>query len=88
MAYSSFKRVLMLFKSTTEHVTGEQILKELNGLIDTDSADVQVDDHSLQVQFVTAEPHGDMLERCNSVKEKVDSLFHERLFYKLVVMSL
>ncbi len=88
MAYNGFKRVLMFFKSTTERVSGEQILSELSGYINTDSADVQVDDHSLTVQFVTAESHDDMLERCNSVKHKVDSSFHERLFYKITVMSL
>lgn len=87
MAYS-FKRVLMFFKSTTERVSGEQILSELSGYINTDSADVQVDDHSLTVHFVTAESHDDMLERCNRVKHKVDSSFHERLFYKITVMSL
>lgn len=85
---NSFKRVLMLFKSTTEKATGEQILNELSGHFDTDSADVKVEDHSVLVQFVTAESHDDMLERCNTIKQKVDSSFHERLFYKITVMSL
>ncbi len=85
---NGFKRVLMFFKSTTENVTGEQILEELSGHFNTDSVDVKVEDHSLHIQFVTAEPHDDMLERCNSVKQKVDSTFHERLFYKITVMSL
>lgn len=84
----SFKRVLMFFKGTTENVTGEQILDELSGYINTDSADLQVDNHSLQVQFVTAESQDDLLERCNTIKQKVDSSYHERLFYKLTVMSL
>lgn len=85
---NSFKRVLLFFKSTTENATGEQILNEVSGYFDTDSADVKVEDHSVLVQFVTAESHDDMLERCNSIKQKVDSSFHERLFYKLTVMSL
>lgn len=85
---NGFKRVFMFFKSTTEHVTGEQILDELSGHVNTDSADIQVDDHSLQVQFVTADSQDDLLERCNTIKQKVDSSFHERLFYKLTVMSL
>lgn len=78
----------MFFKGTTENVTGEQILDELSGYINTDSADLQVDNHSLQVQFVTAESQDDLLERCNTIKQKVDSSYHERLFYKLTVMSL
>lgn len=78
----------MIFKGTTEKATGEQILDELSGHFNTDAADVKVEDHSVLVQFVTAESHDDMLERCNTIKQKVDSSFHERLFYKITVMSL
>jgi len=83
-----FSQCLLIFKSTAEHVTGEQLLKELSGFIDTESVDVKVDTYSVEVRFVTAELHEDMLERCNSIKQKVDSAHHERLFYKLTVMSL
>lgn len=68
--------------------TGDQILKELNGHLNTELANVEVEENSVLVQFVTTESHDDMVERCNSIKEKVDSTFHERLFYKITVMSL
>jgi len=85
---NSFKQCILLFKSTTERVSGEEILKELSNVFDIDSSDVQVNEYSVEIRFVTAEAHDDMLERCNSVKGNVDSAHHERLFYKLTVMSL
>lgn len=85
---NSFKQCLLKFKSTTEHVTGEEILNELSDFFNTDSSDVNIGAYDVEIRFVTAESHDDMLERCNNIKNKIDSASHERLFYKITVMSL
>ena len=83
-----FKQYVVIFSDPAERVTGDTILKELSGFIDTDSADVKVDENSLQIRFVTAEADNHIVQMCEDVKVALDMTNKVRLFYKVTIVSL
>lgn len=85
---NGFKQYVVAFNDPAERIAGDTLLKELSGFIDTDSADVQVDENSVHVRFVTTEMHERILKMCDDIKMRLDKMGKTRLFYKVSIISL
>jgi len=90
MAYMMyrFRQFKIFFESVGLKISGNEILDELSGFIDTDLVDFEVDKWSLSIAVVTSDTEEHILKICDEVKKSLEKTIDDRLLYKVVVISL
>jgi tRNA threonylcarbamoyladenosine modification (KEOPS) complex Cgi121 subunit len=90
MAYMKyrFRQIKIFFESVGLKISGNEILNELSGFIDTDLVDFEADKWSLSIAVVTSDTEEHILKICDEVKKSLEKTIDDRLLYKVVVISL
>lgn len=83
-----FRQIKIFFESVGLKISGNEILNELSGFIDTDLVDFEADKWSLSIAVVTSDTEEHILKICDEVKKSLEKTIDDRLLYKVVVISL
>jgi hypothetical protein len=76
-----------VFPNSTD-ISGIRVLGVLSGFIDTDSADVKLDENGLDIKVVTSFTEDRVLFICDEVKKSLEKSGDGRLLYKVKTISL
>lgn len=69
-------------------ISGDSILQELSGFINTDLTETKVDDNGLEIWFVTTEGLEYYINVCSEVKQSLEKSFDAGLSYSITSIDL
>lgn len=83
-----FSHITLTFKVISGGVTGNSILDELSGFINTDLVELKVDAQGVEVWYVTTEGSSQVQKICEEVKQSLEKSYDARLSYSIVSIDL
>ncbi|HEU4966934.1 MAG TPA: hypothetical protein VFT53_05685 [Candidatus Saccharimonadales bacterium] len=83
-----FTQLNIAFKVLSGNITGNGILQELSGFINTDLAEFKVDEDGVDIWFVTTEGSEQAIQACEEVKQSLEKSVDARLSYIVTSIDL